>query len=61
MGDAQVRSCRDDDVAFFKVRIGRWRCIKAEGLLVSGDRRGHALAGVRVAMDEAHPEFKEAV
>ncbi len=60
MGDAEIGSDEDYYVAFLEVRVGVGRGIEAEGLLVSGDGGGHALAGVGIAVEKAHPEFEKA-
>lgn len=60
MGDAKVRADENDDIAFLEIRIGGGRGIKTEGLLVSGDGGGHALAGVGIAVEKAHAEFPQA-
>ncbi len=60
VGDAQVRADQHDHVAFLEVGVGVGRCVEAKGLLVGGHRGGHALAGVGVAVEEAHTELEEA-
>ena len=57
MGDTEVRSDEDDDVGLLEVCIGVRRCIESERLLVGDDRGGHALAGIAVSVEKAHPEL----
>ena len=59
VGDARVRPDQDDAVRFFEVLIRVGRGVEPERLLVGDDRRGHALAGVAVAVDHAHAEFRD--
>ena len=59
VSDGEVGPYQDDDVGEFEVCVGvRWG-IEAEGLLVCDDGGGHALAGVTVAVLDAHAEFGE--
>jgi hypothetical protein len=60
MGDAQIRSHKHDHIRIFEVLVRVGRRIEADGLLVSGDRCGHALSRVTVAVHDAHAELGEA-
>ena len=59
VGDAGVRADQDDAVRLFEVLIRVGRGVEPERLLVGHDRRGHALAGVAVAVDHAHAELRD--
>ena len=59
VGNAEVRSDEHDHVRLLEVGVGVRRRVEAEGLLVGDDRRGHALAGVAVAVDHAHAELRK--
>ena len=59
VGDAWVRADQDDAVGFLEVLIGVRRGVEPERLLVGHDRRGHALAGVAVAVHHPHAEFRD--
>ena len=59
VGDGQVRADQDDDVGLLEVGVGVGRGVEAEGLLVGDHGRGHALAGVAVAVADAHAEATE--
>ena len=59
LGDAKIRTDEDDDITFLEVCVGGWRGIEAEGLLVGGGGGGHALAGIRIAMEEAHAKLEK--
>ncbi len=60
VGNAKVRADEDDDVGLLEVLVGVGRGVEAERLFVGDGGRGHALAGVAVAVDDAHAEFGEA-
>ncbi len=57
VGDADVRPDEDDAVRLLEVLVGVRRGVESERLLVGRDGRGHALAGVAVAVDHPHAEL----
>jgi len=59
VGDGEIGSDEDDGVRFFEVGVGVGGGVEAEGLFVGDDGGGHALAGVAVAVFNAHAEFGE--
>lgn len=59
VGDGEVRPDEDNDIRFFEVGVGVGWGIEAEGLLISDDGGGHALAGVAIAMFQTHAELGE--
>lgn len=60
MGDAQIGADEDDDLAFLEICVGGGWGIETEGLLVGGYGGAHALAGICIAVKEAHAELEEA-
>src|SRR5689334_18124916 len=60
VSSAEVRADQHDYVRLFEILVRERRRVEAEGLFVGGGGRGHALARVAVAMDDAYAEFGEA-
>lgn len=59
VGDGEIGADEDDDVRFFEVGVAEGRSVETEGLLVGDDGGGHALAGISVAVFEAHSKLGE--
>ena len=57
MSDGGVGTDEDEGVGFFEVGVGVRGGVEAEGLFVGNDGGGHALAGVAVAVFDAHSEL----
>ena len=55
----EVRADQDDAVRLLEVLIRVRRGVEPERLLVGDDGRGHALAGVAVAVDHPHAELRD--
>ncbi len=59
VGDREIGAHEDHHVGFFEVGVSVGWGIEPEGLLISDDRGGHALARVPIAMLNPHSKFGE--
>jgi hypothetical protein len=57
--NAWVGANEKDDVRLFEILVRIRRSIEAERLFVGHDRRGHALAGVAIAVQQLHAKLAQ--